>query len=204
MPEDTAQRRRFVVGLGNPGRRYAGTRHNVGFLVVEGLRRHWGLDDGRSGFQGRVTDGRAGLPGTDAPPVTLLEPATYMNRSGQAVAEMVAFYKASPGDVLVVMDDMALEVGRLRFRSGGSAGGHNGLDDILRAMGTRDVPRLRIGIGQPPGRMDPADYVLGRFGGDEREAIDHAVARAVDAVDDWIARGSTYVMDKYNRRPAES
>lgn len=192
--------RKFVVGLGNPGRQYRDTRHNVGFDVVGLLGQRWNLGQPAQRFNGWVLDGRIG---PDATPVTMLAPQTYMNRSGQAVRQMVDFYKASPQDVLVVMDDMALEPGRLRFRLTGSAGGHNGLADILRALGSDQVPRLRVGIGSAPGRMDPADWVLGKFTAKEREIIDVAEQQAADAVEDWLTAPAENVMEKYNRRPEE-
>jgi len=127
-------------------------------------------------------------------------PQTYMNRSGSAAAQMAGFYRADPADVLVVLDDMALPPGQLRARAGGSAGGHKGLADVLRAMGSNDVPRLRIGIGPPPPRMDAVDFVLTRFGPDETQDIEHAIQLAADAVGDWVFSGIEYVMQKYNRR----
>jgi PTH1 family peptidyl-tRNA hydrolase len=192
-----AGERKFVVGLGNPGRKYRDTRHNVGFDVIGLLAQRWSLGKPAERFHGWVLDGRVGR---DATPVTMLAPQTYMNRSGQAVRQMVDFYKASPADVLVVMDDMALALGRLRFRTSGSAGGHNGLADILRAMGSDQVPRLRIGIDSPPGPMDPADWVLGKFSAKEREIVDVAEQQAADAVEDWLSEPSQNVMEKYNRK----
>ena len=191
---------RFVVGLGNPGRRYRGTRHNVGFCVAEVLHERWRLGRPRDGFGGRVADGRVARGGQEAR-VTVLCPQTYMNRSGRAVGELVSFYKAAPAALLVVLDDLELPLGRLRLRAQGSAGGHNGLDDVLRALGTRTVPRLRVGIGRPPGSWDPVDYVLAPFRDDEREAIDVAVQQAADAVEDWIFDGIDAAMERTNRTP---
>jgi PTH1 family peptidyl-tRNA hydrolase len=198
------ERRRFVVGLGNPGREYAASRHNVGFRVVEALRRRWQAGRGRRAFGGMVWDARPSRPQAGQRRVVLLEPQTYMNRSGSAARDMAAFYKAAPQDVLVVLDDMALPLGRLRARTGGSAGGHKGLADVLAAMGSEQVPRLRVGIGGPPPRMEAADYVLGRFAAGESEAIEAAVGAAADAVEDWVFHGLTYVMDEYNRRPEDA
>ena len=139
--------RKFVVGLGNPGRKYQHTRHNVGFMVLAGLFGRWQPSPPRKAFSGELCEAVAA-----GQRVMLLAPQTYMNLSGQAVLEMTAFYKAGASDLLVVMDDMALPVGQLRFRSGGSSGGHKGLADIIRRLGTDQVPRLRIGIGAcPPG-----------------------------------------------------
>jgi len=188
---------KFVVGLGNPTPEYHGTRHNVGFEVLSSLRVRWKLDDGRKAFGGRFHD--AGLVGpTASTRVMLLEPHTYMNRSGRAVNEMLAFYKADCQQVLIVLDDMDLSLGRIRARAGGSAGGHKGLADVHRALGTDQVPRLRIGIGSPDWQIDPTDYVLGRFRPDEIETIDQAVHEAAKAVEDWACIGLQYVMNHYN------
>jgi len=192
-----------VAGLGNPGREYERTRHNMGFRVLEALREKWHADDGRGGFGGRVYDARPVRPGDGMRRVLLFEPHTYMNRSGQAVREMATFYKAAPGDLLIVVDDMNLPLGRLRARAGGSAGGQKGLADILRALGTPDVPRLRIGIGRPPAQWDAVDYVLSRFGADEQPVIDAAIDRAAEAVEDWVFHGLPFVMGRYNRKPDE-
>ena len=192
----SSESRAFVVGLGNPGRRYAGTRHNVGFRVVEALVERWSLGSGRNRFDGLFWDGRAPEAGRS---VGLLAPMTYMNDSGRSLSAMLGFYRADPCDCLVVLDDLALPTGRLRLRPGGSAGGHNGLDDILKACGTTDVPRLRIGIGQPPGSMDARDYVLTEFGKAERETIDLACRDAADAVADWLADDIHHVMERVNR-----
>ena len=198
---DNDQTRRFVVGLGNPGQEYAGTRHNVGFGVLEVLRRCWDADAGRRAFGGRVYDARPQRPGLGSRRVLLLEPHTFMNCSGRAVREMAQFYQASPPEVLVVLDDMALPAGCLRMRADGSPGGHNGLADVLAALGSEAVPRLRIGIGSPAPAMDPRDFVLGRFRAEEMDEIERAVRSAAQAVEDWVFHGTTYVMDRYNRSP---
>lgn len=203
MHEAGQDRRLFVVGLGNPGRKYARSRHNIGFRVLAVLRRRWGADDGRKAFGGRLYDVRPSRPGAGTRRVMLFEPHTYMNCSGRAVGELAAFYKVALDEMLVVLDDMALAPGRLRVRAGGSAGGQKGLADILDALGSRQVPRLRIGIGQPPAVMDGADYVLAPFGPDEVEAIDAAVEAAASAVADWAFCGLEFVMAKYNRKPAD-
>ena len=185
---------RCVVGLGNPGKQYEATRHNAGFLVLERLVRQWNLGPPRTRCRGLVwTGSQRGRS------LLLLAPQTFMNLSGQAVGDLAGFYKIAPADILIVLDDMALPTGRLRARSDGSGGGHNGLTDIIRALGTDAVPRLRIGIGRPTGPMDQVDYVLGRFGPDERPLIEQATARAAEAVEDWLVNGITYVMDRYNQ-----
>ena len=184
---------KFVVGLGNPGRQYQGTRHNIGFMVLKELRRRWQPGRGRRKFHARLWTANVG-----GQKVRLSAPQTYMNRSGLAVAEMTTFYKADPSAVLVVMDDAALPTGRIRARASGSAGGHNGLNDIIKTLGTNRLARLRIGIGAPLESMDSADYVLSRFGPDEKPVVAEAVELAADAVEDWINKDITYVMDHYN------
>ncbi len=189
---------RFIVGLGNPGRQYARTRHNVGFDVVDVLRGRWQWTQERTAFQGLFSDGQVGR--TDQTRrVGLLKPGTYMNGSGRAVAEMTRFYKADPSDVLVVLDDMAIPLASLRMRAQGSAGSHNGLADVLAALGTNNVPRLRIGIGAPPGRMAWKDFVLTKFRPDEREQIDIAVQDAADAAETWLFQDIEQVMNETNR-----
>jgi PTH1 family peptidyl-tRNA hydrolase len=189
--------RRFVVGLGNPGRKYARTRHNVGFMVLELLQNRWHLGAGKDSFEGLIWNHR--IDRAQSRTVTLLAPMTYMNCSGRSVRKLLGFYKAKPSEMLVVLDDLALPLGRLRLRTSGSAGGHNGLDDIIRACETDEVPRLRIGIGQAPGVMDPKDYVLGKFDKNEIEEIGCAIQRSAEAVEDWLFDDMTRVMEKYNR-----
>jgi len=191
--------RRIIIGLGNPGRKYRDTRHNVGFMVVGELVGRLGLSAGRSAFEGELHDARPTTQG-ESRRVALFQPMTFMNRSGRAVSELVRFYKAEPNDLLVVYDDLALPVGALRARPGGSAGGHNGLKDIIQALGTQDVPRLRVGIGSPPGRMDSADYVLQRFNKEQKEEIGVSIQQAADAAMDWVFNGIDYVMQKHNRK----
>jgi peptidyl-tRNA hydrolase, PTH1 family len=190
---------RIVVGLGNPGAKYARTRHNVGFMAAEALRRRWNMPPGRRGFQGVVYEARD-VPRLGVRRVLLQEPHTYMNLSGGAVLELATFYKVAPADVLVVLDDLALPLGQLRARADGSAGGHKGLIDVIRALGTDRVPRLRIGIGPQPAMMDSVDFVLQTFSPVEQKIIDEAADKAAEAVEQWIENGITYVMDRYNRK----
>jgi peptidyl-tRNA hydrolase, PTH1 family len=200
--------RKFIVGLGNPGRKYAETRHNVGFRVLEVLRNRWSLSEGRKAFDGLIWETRIGrsaegfIPGNSTP-VMLLAPMTYMNNSGRSVRAMLDFYKASleKDNLLVILDDLALPLSQLRFRASGSDGGHNGLSDILQTCGTKNVSRLRVGIGAAPGVMDPKDYVLGKFRPDEQEDIDAAIQIAADAVEEYLRDGIMKVMEKYNRKP---
>jgi PTH1 family peptidyl-tRNA hydrolase len=184
---------KLIVGLGNPGPKYAGTRHNVGWRVAEALAQRAGLTAWREKFEAHLAEGR--LAGTK---VVLARPVTYMNESGRSVRPMVDFWKLGPADLLVVLDDMALDVGRIRLRASGSAGSHNGLESIIRHLGHERFARLRVGIGAPPSPEAGADYVLSRFAEDERPAIADAVARAAAAAETWIRSGPEAAMNQFN------
>ncbi len=184
---------KLVVGLGNPGSRYQGTRHNVGFMVLAEMATRFPKEKPRSRFHGDVLDIRFGTE-----QVLLLGPTTYMNRSGLSVAEAAKFYKIEPKDVLIVCDDLNLPFSKLRFRAEGGSGGQKGLADIIRMLGTETVHRLRIGIGGPPGQMDAADYVLMNFTEKERPELAVVLKQAADAVECWIVAGIQEAMNKYN------
>ena len=173
----------LVVGLGNPGREYARTRHNVGWMVVDELARRNDASF-KSKFNGRLADVRI-----DGRRVALLKPETYMNESGRSISAAMRFYKAPVEAVLVLHDDVDLEPGRLQARLGGGLAGHNGLRSISRSTGTRDYLRVRIGIGRPPGRQDAADFVLKDFSATERKTLDLLVAEAADAAELLLERG---------------
>ncbi len=187
---------KLLAGLGNPGPRYAESRHNVGFLVVDELARRWSVAPGRydRDFQGLIGEAQRG--GTS---VLLLKPATYMNESGRSVAAVWRYYKLAASDLLVIHDDLDLPVGQLRLRPAGSAGGHKGLDDVIRCLGTEDVPRLRLGIGKVH-RSATVEYVLSRFEPEERTTVVAAVERAADAAECWLTRGIEAAMNEFNRR----
>jgi PTH1 family peptidyl-tRNA hydrolase len=197
---------KVVVGLGNPGREYIGTRHNIGFELIDALaaKLAWTSGPGefdrlaRTKFEALAMDGQMTLANGGTEKVLLLEPTTYMNLSGRTVQQALAFYDLTPRDGLIVLDDVALPCGRLRLRAGGSSGGHNGLKDIERALGTIDYPRLRIGIDPPPPRVPQKDYVLGRFTEAQRKQLDPVVTRACSAAITWIERGIEAAMNQFN------
>ena len=186
---------KLVVGLGNPGRKYAETRHNVGFKVVEELSSRHSLADSRAKFAGLAVDANIGGVRT-----LLLRPGTYMNKSGSSVLAARDFYKVASSDLLVVCDDFNLPFGRLRVRAKGSSGGQRGLEDVIRRLGTAEFARLRIGIGEPPDEWDVADYVLSRFKSSEQATLSQTIQRAADAVDTWITAGVEQCMNQFNTK----
>lgn len=188
MPSDLAPGLRLLVGLGNPGREYRETRHNVGFLLLDRLAsRERAEFRTEKSWQAEVA--RAG-------DLLLCKPLTYMNLSGQSVRPLSQFYKIEPAQMLVILDDMALPLGKLRFRKDGSAGGHNGLKSIIEQLGTNVVPRLRVGIGSA--ERDAVDHVLGRFTLEERPALEQTLDRALEAIDCARTRGLEAAMNAYN------
>lgn len=184
---------KVIVGLGNPGQQYESTRHNVGFEVVRELARRGGASFGRSKFEADIAE--IFLGGSK---VQLVLPQTYMNRSGQTVGRMVDFFDLDMSDLSVVCDDMNLETGRIRWRAAGSAGGQKGLANIIQHLGSQEFPRLRIGIGRPPGKMDVTSYVLGRFSRAESELIEVTCQLAADSLELWVRDGLAATMNKYN------
>lgn len=183
---------RLIVGLGNPGRKYAGHRHNVGFQCLDHLAEAWGLSFSRRKHKALLAQGQiAGLK------AILAKPQTFMNLSGQAVERMAHFYKVPPENILVIYDDLDLPVGRIRLRPEGGSGGHKGMKSIIEHLGSNGFPRLRVGIGRPT-HGDPVDYVLGDFTLDEQIAIDDAYERVVSAVELWLAEGIAAAMNRYN------
>jgi peptidyl-tRNA hydrolase, PTH1 family len=193
MPEGVPYK--VVVGLGNPGPRYAGTRHNVGFDVVDQLARGPGAGRFQSRFQAQVAELR------EAPfKVFLVKPETFMNLSGRAVRQVLDYYQVPGESLLVVCDDINLPLGKLRVRAKGTHGGHNGLRDIQNHLGTTEYARLRIGVGAPP-EDEAVDHVLGRFRPSERPIIEDALSRAVQAVVVWIHHGIQTCMNRFNPDP---
>ena len=184
----------LVVCLGNPGPRYEGTRHNAGFLAAEALSRKTGTAINRLRF--RALTGSCMLGGE---PVLIMKPQTYMNLSGEAVAQAARFYKIPPEHVLVISDEMALPIGKIRVKAKGSAGGHNGLKNIIAMLGTEEFPRIRIGVGAPPHPdYDVKEWVLSTFKNQDAETIADAASRAADAAACYIAEGAEKTMNLYN------
>lgn len=183
----------LLVGLGNPGPRYARNRHNVGFRCLRRLATAHGLKFSRRQKSAHVAAGAIADH-----PVVLALPQTFMNESGRSVAALTRFYKVTPDRLLVVYDDLDLPPGVLRLRPGGGSGGHKGMLSIVAALGRDNFPRMRLGIGRPPGRMDPADYVLQDFSPEEEPLIDDAIERAVAAIETWLAEGLAEAMNRYN------
>lgn len=180
---------RLLVGLGNPGREYRETRHNVGFMILDRLAAREGAE-----FH---TEKRWHAEVARTSDLFLCKPVTYMNLSGQSVRPMSLFHKIEPAQLLIVLDDMALPLGRLRIRSEGSAGGHNGLKSIIEHFGTTAVPRLRVGIGSA--ERGAVDHVLGRFTLDEQATLEQALGRAVEAIDCTRTQGLEVAMNIYNQ-----
>jgi PTH1 family peptidyl-tRNA hydrolase len=187
---------KLVAGLGNPGPQHAQSRHNMGFFVVAELAQRWGLPPARyeRAWEGTLSAGQRADQR-----VLLLQPQTYMNASGRSVAAVWRYYQLDLADLLVVLDDLDLPLGRLRLRAGGSSGGHKGLTDVIRHLGSDEFARLRLGIGRVP-RRATVEYVLGRFGPQEREDAAAAVRAGADAGECWLDRGLAAAMNAFNRR----
>ncbi len=184
---------KIIVGIGNPGREYAGTRHNVGFDVLDAFARAHGFGGWRGRFHSEATEGRV-----CGETVLLLKPETYVNESGRALRAALDWYGASMQDVIIVVDDFNLPCGRLRVRSGGRSGGHRGLESIAAHAGTDEVPRLKIGIGRPGVTRCGRDFVLSRFAPEERRAVEETVARAVRALEVWMRHGIERCQNEFN------
>lgn len=192
---------KLLVGLGNPGAEYARTRHNAGFMAIDLLAaRHAQGQTPRSKFNAMIIEAPIG-----GHRCLLMKPVTYMNRSGQAVAEAARFYKIEPTtDVLVLVDDVALPCGTIRLKASGGAGGHNGLTDIARKLGSENYPRLRIGIDEKPPVMRLEDYVLGRFTEEQMDRLAPALTTAADAAETFAAEGIDAAMNKFNTKVPSS
>ena len=186
----------LVVGLGNPGREYAANRHNVGFMVADLLASRMGAKFGRSKrSHADVAEGRLGFGG---PKLILAKPLTFMNLSGAPVSQLAQFFKVPLENVVAVHDELDVPFGQIRVKRGGGEGGHNGLRSMSKSLGTKEYARVRFGIGRPPGRQDPADYVLSDFGAAERKELDFLVDRAADVVEAVVAEGVEWAQNKYH------
>ncbi len=187
------QEMKILVGLGNPGLTYRGTRHNLGFMVIERLAAERDLPLRRRAFHGRLGEGNIG-----AERVVLFEPLTYMNLSGQAVSGLLRFHQCALEDLLIICDDLNLPLGKLRLRPRGSDGGHKGLASIIQQLGKQDFPRLRIGIAPPPPQFAAEKYVLSRFSREERGPLEEAVGKAVECALTWVYHGVEEAMNRFN------
>ena len=184
---------KLVVGLGNPGRKYAGTRHNIGFEIVDLLAERHRLDWEGAPAEAMMAKWRSGG-------ALLVKPLTFMNLSGHAVGDLLRYFKIELADVLVIVDEAQLELGRLRARPNGSAGGHNGLKSLIEQLGTEEFSRLRVGVGRGDSRRDLADHVLATFESNERELVEDAIVRAADASEMFVSEGIGPMMNRFNRR----
>ncbi len=189
---ETPSQMKLIVGLGNPGARYANSRHNIGFRVVDAFAHAHAARFARKRFNAAIAE--ANLAENK---LLIAKPQTFMNASGEAVGKLYAFYKIAPPDLLVIYDDLDLPLGKIRLRADGSAGGHHGMESIIARVGTSDYPRLRIGIGRPTPDAD-IDHVLGSFSDDERAAVDETIACAVEAIEVWLKDGIVVAMNRFN------
>lgn len=185
----------FVVGLGNPGRKYDETRHNAGFMVVDRLARRWGVDCSKSQFGALVGEGRIGQD-----KAVMVKPQSFMNRSGTPTRSLLGFYKAATDRLIVVHDEVDLPFESIRLKKGGGHGGHNGLRDLNKHLDDNGYYRVRFGVGRPPEGWDTADYVLGRFHAEEREDLDQVIDKAADAVERLMADGLDAAMNHFHIR----
>ena len=182
---------KLIAGLGNPGREYADTRHNIGFMVADVI-------GGRLGLQWRKDADVLFAKSFGENPFLVVKPQTFMNRSGYAVSRFAGYHNVDPAELLVVVDDVDLALGRIRVRAGGSAGTHNGLKSVVEQLGTTGFPRLRLGVGRGDARRDLADYVLARFDAAEQADVDAVITRAADAAQMFVVEGIQKVMNTYN------
>ena len=187
-----------IAGLGNPGREYEGTRHNVGFMTLDALADKYNIDVREKAFKGLI--GKGMIEGNK---VILVKPQTYMNLSGECIRQVMDYYKVDPSEFIVIYDDISLVPGGIRIRKKGSAGGHNGIKNIIAHLGTQEFPRVRIGVGEKPARMDLADYVLGHFDREEQVLMKQVSEEVCEAVQMILEKGPDAAMNVYNGRKVE-
>jgi PTH1 family peptidyl-tRNA hydrolase len=189
----------LVVGLGNPGPAFASHRHNVGYRVADKLARRMSVRFSvLRGCRAEVAEGRIGPAGSEAPRLVLAKSRTFMNETGWAVTRLLSYYKLAPAQMIVVHDELDIEPGQLRAKFGGGDNGHNGLRSIRKSLGSGDFFRVRIGVGRPPGRQDPADYLLSNFPAGVREAVEVEITRAADAVESLVLIGLDKTQSAFN------
>ena len=189
----------LVVGLGNPGPAFAAQRHNIGYLVAEELARRMGVRFRVArGIRAEVAEGRVGQPGADAPRLIVAKSRTFMNETGWAVTRLLAYYKLQPAQMITVHDELDIDPGQLRVKFGGGDNGHNGLRSIRASLGTGDFYRVRVGVGRPPGRQDPADFLLSNFPASIREDVEVEISRATDAVESLTLVGLDQTQNAFN------
>ena len=186
----------IIAGLGNPGKEYSGTRHNAGFIVLDAISEKYGIAVTEKKHKALI--GKGVMEGQK---VILVKPQTFMNLSGESLREVMDYYKADPAsELIVIYDDIALPPGDIRVRKRGSAGGHNGMKNIIANLGTQDYLRVRMGVGEKPPRMDLKDWVLGHMSGEDREAFETAVSNAVEAVVTIMEKGADEAMNRFNKK----
>jgi peptidyl-tRNA hydrolase, PTH1 family len=189
----------LVAGLGNPGPGYSMHRHNIGFRVVDEISRRIGARfSAPVRMRAEIAEGRLGPPGTDSVRLALLKSRTYMNDTGAALVKATNYYKIKPDRLIVVHDELDLDLGRMRVKYGGGDNGHNGLKSIRKSLSTGDYYRIRVGVGRPPGRQDPADFLLSNFPASERDDVEIQIGRAADAVEFLIINGLDRTQSAYN------
>lgn len=191
--ESSGTRMKLIVGLGNPGREYELTRHNIGFMAIDELAKRWNISLNEQKFKGVF-----GAGFVNGEKVILLKPLTYMNLSGESIRPLMDYYKIDVEDFVVLYDDLDIPVGKLRLRMKGSAGGHNGVKSTISHLGTQEFQRIRMGIDRPKNGMKVVDYVLGRFTSEEIPGVNHSIEKATDACEEWLNKPFLQIMNTFN------
>lgn len=191
--ESSGTRMKLIVGLGNPGREYELTRHNIGFMAIDELAKRWNISLNEQKFKGVF-----GVGFVNGEKVILLKPLTYMNLSGESIRPLMDYYKIDVEDFVVMYDDLDIPVGKLRLRMKGSAGGHNGVKSMISHLGTQEFQRIRMGIDRPKNGMKVVDYVLGRFTSEEIPDVNHSIEKAADACEEWLNKPFLQIMNTFN------